>query len=267
MSVPFTIHLLGSGSKGNSVALACGDEILLVDAGFSRRELERRMNLCGLDPAGVKAVLLTHEHSDHMQGCRVFCNSRKVPLYVTGPACDVMADDGVLPEHSLVNIFAPGIDFAVGGFEVRSFRIGHDAAEPVGFVIRRAGAAARVGVATDMGHMREHIAAELCDCDVLVIESNYCEDMLEASDRDIRLKTRIRSARGHLDNTECMEVLPQLIGERTKMVYFAHISQECNSYDLVRELARKSIGGKVDFIVAEQAVPSRGFEILQGRLL
>ena len=128
MTRSFFIHLLGSGSKGNSIALAAGEEIILVDAGFSRKELERRMRLCGLDPANVKAVLLTHEHSDHMQGCRVFCNSRRVPLFVTGPACDVMADDGVLPEIDLVRVFAPGVEFSVGGFSVRSFRIGHDAA-------------------------------------------------------------------------------------------------------------------------------------------
>ena len=265
MDSPFAIYPLGSGSRGNATVFAAGDELLLVDAGFSRRELERRMRACGLAPERVAAVLLTHEHDDHAAGCRVFCDSHGLPLYLSGMTCDALAARDMLPER--VMIFSPGVEFAVGKFKVRPFPVSHDAAEPVGFIIRRDGYPCKAGMATDLGVMESSIADELTDCDVLVLESNYSETMLEESERTPRLKRRIRSFKGHLGNDQCMEALPELVGERTRMVYFAHVSRECNEYSLVAALARDRIGGRVDFAVEEQDAPARAFDIIEGRLI
>ena len=265
MDSPFAIYPLGSGSRGNATVFAAGDELILVDAGFSRRELERRMRLCGLDPGRVTAVLLTHEHDDHAAGCRVFCDSHGLPLYLSGMTCDILAAREMLPER--VMIFSPGIEFAVGNFRVRPFSVSHDAAEPVGFILRREGYPCKAGMATDLGVMEASVAEDLADCDVLVLESNYSEDMLEESGRTPGLKRRIRSHKGHLGNHQCMELLPGLVGERTRMIYFAHVSRECNEYALVASLAEARIGGRVRFAVEEQDAPAQAFDIIGGRPL
>ena len=191
------LGILGSGSAGNSLVLVMEDGgALIVDAGFSRRETLARLARLRISPERLIGMLLTHEHSDHSRGCRVFCDSLNLPLYTTCGTAEYLLRRGMLPSKVLT--FEPGDPFLVGGFEVRSFAVRHDAAEPVGFVIGSDGV--RIGVATDLGEVNAVARKNLRDCDALVLESNYDLAMLRESERQLYLKRRIAGRSGHLDN-------------------------------------------------------------------
>lgn len=235
-----TIELiaLGSGSRGNSLAVRYGDQTLLVDAGFSCRELKRRLTATGVDPQSVRAVLLTHEHSDHLSGCRVFCNTCGVPLYLAGRVADRLCRDGV-PLPSRLCEFEPGSSFEVAGFSVSPFPVQHDAVDPVGFEVRRG--EFRVGIASDLGRLNAAASRHLADCDVLVLESNYDPEMLRNSQRQYYLQRRISGRFGHLDNQSAAAALRELVGARTRAVLYVHISSECNTYEMARDFGVRAL--------------------------
>ena len=229
------IGILGSGSKGNSLVISCNGESLLVDAGFSRKELLRRLELLGFDPGTIRCVLLTHEHSDHICGAPVFCDTLKIPLCAAG---SVLANQkrkkARLPER--LWSFEPGEQFAVGAFKVASFSVQHDAVDPVGFAISCGGV--KVGIATDLGEVSPMVRRNLVNSEVLILESNYDVDMLRNSPRNESLKNRINGRHGHLDNRAAAAALQSLLGERSKLLLLAHRSSECNTEELVhREIS------------------------------
>lgn len=231
---------LGSGSCGNAFAVRAADgSALLIDAGFSCRELCARLDGAGIAPESIRAVLLTHDHADHACGCRVFCDKWRLPLYATGPTADFLDAEQALP--SRVYEFAPGTEFALEGFDVSTFPVSHDACDPVGFVIRRGGAS--LGIATDLGIVDEPVRRALTGCDMLAFEANYDDSMLAASPRPLSVKRRIQSRVGHLGNADSMRELAGLIGENTSMVTLVHVSRECNDYALVDDLARQMLAG------------------------
>ena len=256
------IGVLGSGSNGNSLVLVdSGGSALLVDAGFSRREILSRLGRLGIAPERLTGMLLTHEHSDHSCGCRVLCDTLKLPLYTTyGTASYLMHHHG-LPDRVLT--FEPGNAFMLGDFEVTSFPVRHDAEEPVGFIVDAEGA--RVGIATDLGEVNAVARRSLRDCDALVLESNYDFQMLRDSNRRLYLKRRINSRIGHLDNTMTASSLAELVTERTELLLLAHISRECNTYDLALHTAEstlKSLGrDDVRVCALRQEEPSELFTI------
>ena len=236
-SITFTA--LGSGSKGNAFAVHCGGRTLLVDAGFSCRELCCRLNCAGIAPESVEAVLLTHDHSDHSCGCRVFCDRLQIPLYSGCQTVDFLDNQQSLPAR--VFEFQAGGQFELAGFEITSFQVSHDACDPMGFVIRKKDVS--LGIATDLGITDETVRRSLAGCDMLVFESNYDDTMLANSSRPFHLKKRIKSYKGHMGNADTMRELPGLIGENTRMVTLVHVSRECNDYTLVDRLAREMLAG------------------------
>ena len=251
-----TIELiaLGSGSRGNSLAVRYGDQTLLVDAGFSCRELKRRLTVSGVDPGSVRAVLLTHEHSDHLSGCRVFCDQCGIPLYLSGRVADRLSRDGALLPSRLCE-FEPGNHFDVAGFSVAPFPVQHDAVDPVGFEVRRGDF--RIGIASDLGKMNAAACRHLTDCDALVLESNYDPEMLRNSERQYYLKRRISGRFGHLDNQSAAAALRELVGRRTRVVLYVHISSECNTYELAHRSGKQTLVemGRPDvqlFVVPQQ---------------
>ncbi len=257
------IHLgaLGSGSRGNAFVLRQEDGAVLIDAGFSRREICARLTALGIDPGTLKAVLVTHEHDDHVKGCRVLCDQFDIPMYATCRTADHMRRRNLLP--SRVRLFEPGSCFEVGDFEISPFSVPHDAVDPVGFVIRCG--EFKFGFATDLGKVNPLTSMRLANCDVLVLESNYDEHMLMNSDRDLQLKRRIRGDFGHLNNRDATGALPALLGERTRILLFAHVSSECNDYALVDQLGRSMLEnmGRTDihFDVVRQHEPLPLMEI------
>ena len=256
------LGILGSGSSGNSMVLVHEDGgVLIVDAGFSRRETFSRLAQLRIDPGRLVGMLLTHEHSDHSRGCRVLCDSLGVPLYTTCGTARYLLQRGMLPSKVLT--FEPGDRFAAGGFDVNSFPVRHDAADPVGFVIGSGGV--RVGVATDLGEVNAVAGKNLRDCDALVLESNYDFEMLRESDRQLYLKRRIAGRSGHLDNRMTAAALETLVTERTRLLLLAHISRECNRPEIALEECRRELKhlGRDDVRVAPlaQGSPSELFSL------
>ena len=261
------LGILGSGSGGNSLVVVDGDGgALIVDAGFSRRETLARLSRLGIAPERLTGMLLTHEHGDHSRGCRVLCDDLGLPLYTTCGTAEYLLRRGMLPSRVLT--FEPGNRFMVGGFEVRSFAVRHDAEEPVGFVLGSCGV--RVGVATDLGEVNAVARRNLRDCDALVLESNYDRQMLyESETRPLYLKRRIAGRVGHLDNLMAAAALDELVTARTRLLLLAHISRECNTYDLALHTAEETLErlGRNDVRVCalRQEEPSELFTIEEHR--
>lgn len=251
----FTITVLGSGSKGNAFVFGAGGLNIMVDAGFSRKEIIRRLELREIDPTSIQAVLITHEHDDHVKGAKVFCNTFNIPLCIASRTADYLRKKEKLPNK--VVLFSPGDAFKIAGYEVKSFPVWHDAVEPVGFVISHG--EHRIGIATDLGAVNALVEQQLHDCSALLLETNYDMELLRLSERSYNLKRRIMGNNGHLHNVDTMTALPKLITSRTKKLILTHISQECNSYSIVEELTEQLLSDlnrhDIEWMVAKQDIP------------
>ena len=237
------ITALGSGSGGNSFVVHSADGNILIDAGFSRKELIRRMTEVDVEPSSIQAVLLSHEHDDHLKGCRIFCDQFKIPLCISFETLEHLNAEreekkkNKLPRH--IHEFSTGSPFELVGMTIWPFTVSHDAIDPVGFVIESKDR--KIGFASDLGVINNLVKQRLRDCDILILEANYDLDMLRRSDRQIHLKKRIAGMNGHLNNTDAIAALSDLLTERTKVLMLVHASSECNDYELVRTLAREQL--------------------------
>jgi len=232
------VTVLGGGSQGNSLLIHTGEAGLLVDAGFSRKEILRRLVKTNVDPALVKMILVTHEHGDHTKGCRVLSNHLNVPVCASYRTFEYLRGDrGEKWENT--RIFNPGTTFKFEEFSISPFSVQHDSIDPVGFVIETG--EYKIGIATDLGCVNELVKRRLNDCDALVIESNYDQVLLRDSNRALSLKRRIMGRHGHLDNRDAMLALPELLTARTRFLFLTHLSSECNDENLVRKLAEDKL--------------------------
>lgn len=226
-----TVTALGSGSKGNAFIFGCNGLSIMVDAGFSRRELLRRMELANVNPKSIQAVLITHEHDDHVKGVKVFCDTMNIPACLSAGTANYLSRKNKLPAK--FKIFNPGDAFLLCGFNIKSFPVMHDAVEPVGFVIDSGNT--KIGMATDLGFVSQNVVEAMTGCDTIVWESNYDVDMLKNSNRTYNLKRRIIGALGHLNNHEAAQALAKLVTGNTRRVILAHVSRECNTYDIAEK--------------------------------
>jgi len=227
------VTVLGSGSKGNAVLVHCGGDAILIDAGFSLKDTRRRMTEASLPEDMLRAIVVTHEHDDHVRGLRVCANHYDVPIYATRKCADVLRqrDDKI----GQLALFAAGSSFSISRFVLEPFSIPHDANDPVGFVIRCGDR--KIGIATDMGHVSAIVEYQLRACDTLVLESNHDMNLLAASTRPWSLKQRIMGRHGHLSNEASRDLLTHVVAENTRNVILAHMSEECNRLDLVERCA------------------------------
>ena len=230
----FGFTVLGSGSGGNSTVIHSKHGCFLLDAGFSAKELEKRLNSVGVSPASIQAILITHEHEDHVRGCRVFADRYGIGAYLTSETCRAMANTKFLPEKRM--LITPGCAFELSGTTVEPFSIPHDVADAVAYTFRCDGC--KIGYATDLGCVSNLTMTKLRDCDAIVLESNYDPESLRNCARPLHTKRRIMGKHGHLSNSDAMETLRQLLSVKTRFVTLAHLSRECNTPDLVRELAQ-----------------------------
>ncbi|MBE0416760.1 MAG: MBL fold metallo-hydrolase [Coriobacteriia bacterium] len=221
--------VLGSGSSGNALAVCCGKGTVLLDCGFSAREADRRLRAAGIDPTSVRAVLVSHEHSDHVRGVRVFASCRRIPVYASRGTRSASGLNGQVPE---MHVITPGEPVTVGSITITAFRTSHDAAEPLGFRFEGACGCA-LGVLTDSGTVNGEMLEALRGCDVLAIESNHDEEMLEHGPYPWFLKRRIRSAEGHLSNEAAAELVTTLASDRLTRVVGLHLSSTNNTSRLV----------------------------------
>ncbi|NTW28810.1 MAG: MBL fold metallo-hydrolase [Coriobacteriia bacterium] len=252
------IVFLGSGSAGNALVATDGETTLLIDCGFSARETCRRMALAGLNPASVDAILLTHEHGDHIRGVEVFARRHESVVYATTGTRRAAGLDAFRSE---VRSLVPGCEITVGALRVLPFRTSHDAAEPVGFRIEaRSGGC--FGMATDTGVLTPEAAEALREVDLLGIECNHDLDMLERGPYPYCLKRRIRSETGHLSNPDAADALALLASDRLRRVFALHRSATNNTASLAkRALAARAagIGLSVPIEVASQDEPLDSF--------
>ena len=228
MGLRFTV--LASGSTGNATIIEGNDKTVMIDAGLSAKKLDELMKQQGISGQNIDALLVTHEHSDHIKGLGAFARKYNLPIYAN------LATWGALERHvgtispEKRNVFESGESLKFGSMDVHTYNISHDAAEPVGYTFEQAGQ--RLGVATDLGYVSEKVKQQIIDCDVLVLESNHDTELLRVGRYPWNIKRRILSDVGHLSNVAAGEALIELMTDRTKRVYLAHLSQDHNQMDL-----------------------------------
>ncbi len=240
-----SVSVLASGSRGNSAVVQTSRTKILVDAGISCRETFKRMKALEEDPGSLSAILITHEHSDHVYGLRTLAKKLKVPVFMTGATHQSWAkamrdEDGDRPEVEKLEIFAAGKSFQVGDIAVTPFTIPHDAADPVGFTFRAEGV--KVGFATDLGYVPASVRDHLRCCEVLVIESNHDVEMLRVGPYPWSVKQRVMSRVGHLSNDALAEFFSSDYDGEAAYVVLAHLSEHNNHPEIARGAADKALG-------------------------
>jgi phosphoribosyl 1,2-cyclic phosphodiesterase len=258
---PLRVGVLGSGSGGNAVVVESGKHRILLDAGFSARELAKRMKLLGVDPLGIEALVLTHEHQDHCKGADGFAKKYKAPVYGTeGTLVGSRLREETARSAVLLRSGAPR---EVAGFWIEPFTIPHDAREPVGVVVEDS-LGRRIGLVADLGCRTSLAWGRLHDLDVLILETNHDLDMLRNGPYPWSLKQRVAGRHGHLSNREAAEGLPELINDRLRWVVLYHLSRTNN----LPALAAAAIGEALDregcsaqLAVSEQDHPTPWLEV------
>ena len=240
-----SITVLASGSGGNSTVLATTRTRLLVDCGLSCRETCRRLAAQGIAPESLSAVLITHEHSDHVAGLHVMAKRFRLPVYMTAPThgawqrqCKDAAGNRVQAER--LETFSAGHSFTVGDIDVMPFTIPHDAADPVGFRFLAEGL--RVAIATDLGFLPPNVRDQLRRCDGLVLESNHDLEMLRGGPYPWAVKQRVMSRVGHLSNESLADFLATDYDGGAAFLILAHLSEQNNHPDLARVVAERALG-------------------------
>lgn len=231
------VTVLGSGSKGNAIVVHSDTAAIVIDNGFSRKEFFRRLTEHKISPDKILAILVTHEHGDHVKGVRVLADYLDIPTYCTSNTFRYLEAKNCIGKQSV--LFEPGSNFHIGEFLIEPFSVPHDAVQPVAFVIRHGDR--KVGVATDLGQVNKLAQQRLYDCDFLCLESNYDIDRLRDADRPLSLKRRIMGKHGHLDNVDAMEALEFILTDKTKYLVMAHVSTDCNGYELVENLTSERL--------------------------
>jgi phosphoribosyl 1,2-cyclic phosphodiesterase len=232
--------MLASGSKGNCIHISAGDRSILVDAGLSGREIERRMGRRCLSPDRLQAIVVSHEHTDHIRGVGVLARRYRLPVYIAGET--ETAGRTLLGKLPRTCHFRPGAPFVIPPFTIHPFSVSHDAADPVGFTISSNGC--RIGIATDLGIATGLVEAHLKDCHLLVIEANHDYDMLINGPYPWSLKQRIKSRSGHLSNDAAVALLRAVINANLKHVVLGHLSETNNTAPQALEAVKQALGDR-----------------------
>lgn len=242
-----SVSLLASGSRGNCAMVASSTTRILVDAGISCRETMKRLPALGESPTQLSAILITHEHSDHILGLQRLATKLNVPVFLTEGTQHAWTrtlrdEEGKLPSLPKVERFASGHSFQIGDIAVTPFTIPHDAADPVGFTFRVDGV--KVGLATDLGYMPVSVRDHLRGCDVLVIESNHDVEMLRGGPYPWSVKQRVMSRVGHLSNDALAEFFTSDYDGEAAYVILAHLSEQNNHPEVARAAAEHALRGR-----------------------
>ncbi|MBU2627792.1 MAG: MBL fold metallo-hydrolase [Proteobacteria bacterium] len=203
--------------------VSCGNQSFLIDAGLSGVETERRLNTVNIDPESLTAILITHEHSDHVKGAGILSRRFKLPVYITQKTYQACSGLGKIED---LIFFECGVPFKLDQILVRPFSISHDAKDPAGLTLEYNGH--KIGIATDLGIATSLVKEHLKDSDILYLESNHDPDMLINGSYPWSLKQRIKGRTGHLSNMDAKMLVSELKTERLKHVILAHLSEENN---------------------------------------
>jgi len=232
--------------------------MILIDNGLSFKQLSLRSQAVGIRLDALDAIVVTHEHGDHVLGIGVLTRKMQVPVYMTkGTFGNLPSSLGPLGE---IEFFEAGDTLRIKDLEILSFSVTHDAADPVGFVVRSGGA--QFGLATDLGHVSELVRMRLAGSHALVIESNYCPDMLRRGDYPPKVQQRIRGRHGHLSNEEMCSLLHGLLHDTLQHVILVHISENNNSPSLVEQRVRGVLKTHpASMFLATQDAPTPLFQV------
>jgi len=251
---------LGSGSAGNAYYFESDGTSILVDAGFGPRETRRRLEQIGREPTHLQAIVLTHEHYDHMRGAESLARKLSIPIYMTRGTLDASTIDR---NETPVVVFNNNSTFSIGELNVHACRTLHDATDPACFVIE-ARDGTRVGIASDLGYVDEQVRHHLSGCDGLFFESNHDLDMLRMGTYPWSLKRRIMSRFGHLSNDDAMLAVQRMIGADLKTLCMIHLSQKNNHESIVRDMAGRLLaksGVQLELGIAKQFDATGLFDI------
>jgi len=258
-AIGIRVAVLGSGSSGNSTYLATSQTRILVDAGFSYREILRRLALIGERPETLQAVLITHEHSDHISGLARLVKQLRIPVFISALTRTALPPQTALPA---VETIEPGKRFQIGDLVVEPFTIPHDAVDPVAFRFTAEGM--RVAVATDLGYLPENVKDYLRGCHCMVVESNHDLEMLRNGPYPWYVKQRVMARTGHLSNTALGEFLRQEYDGEAQVMVLAHLSQHNNHPQIARLEAVSSLqardAGQPKLVVSSQTEPTELFQ-------
>jgi phosphoribosyl 1,2-cyclic phosphodiesterase len=252
--------VLGSGSSGNCTFLATNRAKILVDAGFSHREILRRLASIGETPDSIQAILITHEHSDHVSGLERLAKKYRIPVYVSAMTRGALPAKGDLPA---VETIAAGKSFQIADLTIEPFTIPHDAVDPVAF--RMSAEGIRVALATDLGYLPENVKDYLRGCHCLIVESNHDLEMLRNGPYPWYVKQRVMARTGHLSNGTLAEFLRQDYDGEAQVVVLAHLSEQNNHPQIARMEANAALDATprragARLVVSSQREPTELFQ-------
>lgn len=254
--MPVRLTILGSGSAGNCAYVETDETRLLIDAGFSLRQIRQRLATIGRVPENLTGILITHEHSDHVQSLPLMCEKLHIPIYCNRPTQEAV--EYQYKTRLACRLFSTGASFEVGDILVETFMIPHDAQDPVGFLLRTN--SGNIGFLTDLGHTTRLVLERVRPAHALVLESNHDVKMLQdCPRRPWSLKQRILGRHGHLSNEDAANAAAEIMSAELQHLYLGHLSRECNRPDLAQSVMTQrlqSIGAThVRLELASQSVP------------
>lgn len=259
--MPLQIASLNSGSNANCYYVGNNKEAVLIDAGLSCRETEKRMKRLGLDIGSVKAIFISHEHNDHIAGLPVLSKKYRLPVYIT----DNTLQHCRFPiEKELVYSFIQNETVSIGELSIIPFAKSHDAEDPHSFII--SGNAVHIGVITDVGYACKHVIKHFRLCDAVFLESNYCEQMLINGSYPVHLKNRISSRKGHLSNDQALELFLKHKPQNLQLLILSHLSQNNNHPEIVSKMFSQHAAG-VKIVIASRHQESGLFSIERNSII
>jgi len=234
------VCVLGSGSKGNCTLVATEKTRLLIDAGLSCRETYTRLATISESPEGLSAVVISHEHTDHINGLRVLALNGNLPVYISRPTCEVVCrDEEMRKKLPAFQYFAPSEKFTIGDIEVTPFPVPHDATDPVAFTLDAQGI--RISVVTDLGYVPEIVKQRVKGSQVLIFESNHDLEMLKVGPYPWHVKQRVMSRQGHLSNNATADFLSEEFDGIAQVLVLAHLSETNNHPEIARLSAEQAL--------------------------
>ncbi|MBT3310808.1 MAG: MBL fold metallo-hydrolase [Desulfobacterales bacterium] len=231
-----SVCMLSSGSKGNAVYISDGTTSILLDAGLSGIKIQKRLESRGLLPENLDAILVSHEHSDHIRGVGVLSRRFDIPVYINNKTHGASPGLGKI---NRIKTFDCGRDFKINNLKIHPFSVSHDAKDPAGFTITQNGK--KIGVATDLGIATHMVKEHLKDCSMLIIEANHDPVMLEEGPYPWPLKQRIKSRVGHLSNEDSKKLLMEVKHDHLSHVLLAHLSEQNNSPEKAKSVVGEAL--------------------------
>lgn len=231
---------LASGSKGNAVYLETEKTKILIDIGISYKELSSRLDQIGINICQIEAVLITHEHMDHIEGLKTLAGKMDLPIFANSEtAKGIYRHLQILPRF---RVFSTDESFEFKDLLIHPFSIQHDTLDPVAFVIKTSNM--KIGICTDLGFVTSLVKSNLQKCDYLYLEANHDINMLFSSKRPESLKKRISGRQGHLSNMECLSLLDAILHPDLKAIFLAHQSQDCNDQKYSKRIVEDFLQSK-----------------------